>query len=122
MKARRVPGCLHVHVEVDQIHQNLYVPLRLLIATHNAERQPRLAILHDEGWDDRVIWPLAGLDAVGMLQIEDEEPSPVLEHDAGVPRRDPRAEACVQALNERHHVPPAVSHCEVDRVPTFRNP
>ena len=37
LDARRFAGLLHVHAEVDQVHQHLHVPLRLHVAAHDAE-------------------------------------------------------------------------------------
>ena len=37
LDAGGVAGRLHVHAEVDQVHQHLHVPLRLHVAAHHAE-------------------------------------------------------------------------------------
>ena len=64
-RARRVAGLLQAHAEVDHVHQDLHVPLRLHVAAHHAETQERRAILGDERGDDRVERALARRIAVG---------------------------------------------------------
>ena len=49
------------------------VPLRLHVAAHHAEDEPRLAVLRDHGRDDRVERPLVRLQAVGVLLVEGEQ-------------------------------------------------
>ena len=71
MNARGLTRLLDVHAEVDQVHQHLRVSLRLVVAAHDAERQPRLAVLHDERRDERVQRPLVRRDAIGMAGLGD---------------------------------------------------
>src|SRR5690606_14350147 len=52
LDARRVAGLLQVHAEVDQVHHDLHVALRLHGSAHHAEAHPRLSVLRDEGRDD----------------------------------------------------------------------
>jgi hypothetical protein len=41
--ARRVAGLLQVHAEIDEVHDDLDVPLGLHVAAHHPEGDPRLA-------------------------------------------------------------------------------
>lgn len=51
---------LHVHAKVDEVGQHLRVPLRLHVATHHTEAQPRLTVLHDKPRDNGVKRSLGG--------------------------------------------------------------
>src|SRR5690625_4352941 len=42
-----IPRLLNVHTEIDQIHHNLYMPLRLHIPSGEAKADPRLSISGD---------------------------------------------------------------------------
>ncbi len=76
--ARGVAGFLQVHAEVDEVHQNLHVPLRLHVAAHHAEAQPRLAVFRHEGRDDGVEGALAGLVDIKMAFFQSEQGAAVL--------------------------------------------
>ena len=75
---RRVAGRLHVHAEVDQVHQHLHVPLRLHVAAHHAEVNHGLpsfvTIAGMIVWNGR----LSRLEAVGVLLVEGEQAAAVL--------------------------------------------
>src|SRR5690349_6649502 len=47
-RARSVAGLLQVHPEVDQVDDDLHMPLRLHGAAHEPERQPGFTVLRDE--------------------------------------------------------------------------
>src|SRR5262245_39147715 len=62
--AGRFAGFLHVHPEIDQIHEHLCLALRLVIAAHDAERETRRAVLHHEGGNQGVQRPFVRSDHV----------------------------------------------------------
>src|SRR5476651_2594611 len=70
--ARRIDGGLRVLAIVDDAAEDLHVTLRLHGAPHQAEGRDRLAVLGDEGRDDRVVRPLGWTDLVGMALGGDE--------------------------------------------------
>ena len=65
-RTRRVAGFLQVHAEVDQVYDDLHVPLRLHSTTHHAEGKPRLAVPGDESGNDGVERPLARRVDIGV--------------------------------------------------------
>jgi hypothetical protein len=62
-------------VVVEHAHDGLQMTLRLHIAAHHAEAHHRLALLGQEGRDDRVERALAAFHHVGRLRIH-REPTP----------------------------------------------
>jgi hypothetical protein len=105
---------------VDQIDDNLHVPLRLHRAAHHAERQPRLPVLQDEG--GMMVWKraLAGRVVVGVAGLEGEHVrrgsgnlKPSARHDHAA------ADAAVVALDERHQVAVGVGRREVVVSPSW---
>src|SRR5690606_39032197 len=54
MPARAIPGGLDLEPVIDAIDDDLRLPLRLHVATHHPERQPRPAVLRREAGDDRL--------------------------------------------------------------------
>src|SRR5262249_4399846 len=113
---RRLPGRLHVHAEVDQVHQPLRLTLRLHVRAHYAEDEPRLSTARGERGDDGVEGPLVRLEPVGAGQIERELRSTGLPGGPQLSRDHARAQVEVDALDERHAVPLRVDHGEVYRV------
>ena len=114
--ARGLAGFLHVHAEVDQVDEHLRVSLRLHVAAHDAERQPRLAVLHHHRRHERVKRTLVRRDLIGVSGPEVEEAAAVLQQDAGVAGHDARAEVVEERLNQRHDVALAVGDGQVDGV------
>src|SRR5262245_384451 len=59
MPARRIAGLLHGETEIHHVRDHLRLTLRLHVAAHHAECEPRLAALQRKARDDRVEGPLA---------------------------------------------------------------
>ena len=115
-RARRIAGFLQVHAEVDEVHDDLHVTLRLHAAAHDAERQPGLAVLGDEGGNDGVERPLARRVDVGVAVLEREQLAAILQDEAAAVGRHARAHAAVVALDQRDHVAGRIRHRHVDGV------
>jgi hypothetical protein len=65
VEAGCVAGRLDVHPEIDDVDENLRVPLGLHVSTHQPEREPGFAVFGHEARNDRVERPLMRLEAVG---------------------------------------------------------
>ena len=74
--ARCIAGFLKVHVEIEQVNENLHVPLLPHVAAHHAEAHQRLAILGDERRNDRVKRPLARCVGIWMARSRDRTAPP----------------------------------------------
>jgi hypothetical protein len=81
VEAGCVAGRLDVHPEIDDVDENLRVPLGLHVSTHQPEREPGFAVFGHEARNDRVERPLMRLEAVGMRGIERERAASVLKHE-----------------------------------------
>src|SRR5689334_14845722 len=99
LDARRVAGFLQVHAEIDQVHHDLDVALRLHVAAHHTEADPRLAVLRDEGRNDRVERTLAGLERVRVTFFQYEELAAILKDEAESGRRHARSHAAIVRLD-----------------------
>ena len=116
IEARRVTGGLHVHPEVDDIHQHLHMPLRLHRAAHQAEAHKWLSILHDKRGDDGVKRSLArGID-IGMTLIQRKKLAPVLQHKTEAIGNKSRTHAAIVRLNQRHHHAVSISDSQIGRI------
>ena len=82
LEARHVACRLQVRAQVDHVDEHLHVSLRLHAAAHQPERDQWLAILHDEGGDDRVERALARRDDVRAFRIEREQRPAIVQHEA----------------------------------------
>ena len=76
---RCVARLLQAHVEVEQVHENLHVALRLHVAAHDAEAHHRAAVLGDQRGNDRVERPLPGGVGVRTAGREVEQFAAVLQ-------------------------------------------
>ena len=114
-EARRVGRHLHVHAEVDQVHHVLRVGFRLHGPAHVAEGHERQAILHHEAGDDGVERTLARRHNIRAARVERERRAAILEHEAVRSDRRPAAVLAIHAVNQRHHVPPAIRRRQIDR-------
>ena len=62
---------------------HLQVPLGLLEGSHDAKCAEKVSLgICGYAWDDGVIWPLPGSQAVGMLGIQEEVVAPVVQREA----------------------------------------
>ena len=94
--------------------------LRLVLPAHHPERQGGAAALADHAGDDRMHRPLARRQLVRVARLERESRPPVLEQDAEFLRRDARAEAVEDRIDQRNRHPVAVDHGDIDRVLVHR--
>ena len=67
------------HAEVDEVHEDLDVALRLHVAAHHAEAEPRRAILRDERGNDRVERSLARRVGVRVAFFQHEHLAAILQ-------------------------------------------
>jgi len=67
-----IAGFLQAHSEINQVHHDLCMTLRLHGAAHQAEADPWFAVLRDEGGDYRVEWALAWFGAIWMAWFKHE--------------------------------------------------
>ena len=74
-----VPGLLRVHAKIDQVDENLHLALWLLVAAHHTEREDGPTILRYEPGDDCIERPFVRFERVGVLGIEAEKRSAVLQ-------------------------------------------
>ena len=111
-----VAGFLEAHVEIEQIDENLHVPLRLKVAAHHAEAHHRLAVFGDEGGNDCVERSFAGGVGVWVAGFEIEQLAAVLQAEAELWRTQARSEAAEVALDERDHVVVFVGRSEINRI------
>src|SRR6266478_7240651 len=87
---------LDIHAVVHKVGDKLRVGQRLVWTTHDAKADVQVALLH-KSWNDRVKWPLARLQRVGMAGIEHEQRSPVLQREAHSADHNAGTEAAVVA-------------------------
>ena len=114
--ARRFARFLDVHPEIDEIHHDLRVALRLVVAAHDAERHPGPPVFHDERGDQRVQRALVRCDLIRMARREIEQAAAIVQEDPRIAGDDARPEIREQRLNERHEVSFAVGDGHVDRI------
>ena len=116
LQPRRFAGLLHVHAEIDQVDQHLHLSLRLHVAAHDAEDEPRLAVLRHHRRDDRVERPLVRFQSIGVLRVEGEQHAAILEGEAEFGRHQAGAEADVVALDQRDAVAVLIDHAQINRI------
>src|SRR5256885_808502 len=92
-KARLLARLLHIHAEINQVEQDLHMPLRLHIAAHHSEREPRLTIAENHRGHERVEWALAAFQAIRTLWIERKARAAIVQHNPGIARHKSGAEA-----------------------------
>ena len=113
--ARGVEGGLRIVAVVDEATDDLEMALWLHRPTHDAERAEQGAALEQHARDDRVERPLRGRERVRVPGVGAEARRPVLQDDAGARRDDARAEAVVEALDQRHRRAAAVDRAQIRR-------
>src|SRR5215471_9030204 len=118
-ESRSVNRLLQPHSKVQQIGQYLYVALRLNITTHHSKRHPQLSILEHHSWYDCVERPFAWLYPAGMLCVQAESSTPIVQYNPRVTCNDPRTERFKQAVDERDRVMILVHNREIRRVATM---
>ena len=117
--ARAVSSHLDVHLEVDQVDEDLYVALGLHVASHYSEREPRLAVFRDKRGDDRVKRAFVGFETIEVGIVQGEQRSAVLQDETRLAGDHLRAEAVIVALDERAAVAVFVDDGQIDRVSCF---
>ena len=95
-----VAGFLNIHVEIDDVEQDLDVSLRLCGAAHDTEAEEGFAVFGNEGGNDGVEGAFSGCVGVGSSGLEVEHFAAVLEAETEFGWADAGAEAAVVALNE----------------------
>ncbi len=101
-------------MKINKVRDSLNMPLRLHVATHDAEGAEGAAVFQDKAGDDRVVGLFSGCEAVGMGRVERKVSAAVLQADAGTPHDDAGAESHVVALDIGDHVAFTVGGAEVD--------
>ena len=100
---------------VGDVRHELRVRLPLIPATHDAEANLAIPVLHERG-NDRMERALARLERVWLPLLQREQATPVLQHETSAWRHEPGPEPAVVALNQRHDVAVLIDHRHVDRV------
>jgi len=118
---RRVDRCLNSHPVVDNIGQDLDLTEGLKLAAGDAERHHCFSLLCNHGGNDRVQWPLAPGNRIGMVGLEHEAASAVVEGHPGRRADDAAPEVIEDRIDERHGVAIGVNHREKSRVTVIRN-
>src|ERR1700677_4013907 len=81
-EARRLERHLHVHVEIDDVGNELGVGLGLIPSAHDAEADGDIAFAH-EGGNDGVEWPLVAGERIGLARLKVETLAAIVEGKAG---------------------------------------
>ena len=102
-EARSVEGCLRVHLEVDHVHGDLDMCLRLVVTAHDSERTYRLAVFHQECWDDGLVRTLVSADLVRMTFFHAECASSGLQSETVFRHRDTGTVAVIAGLDHGAH-------------------
>ena len=82
---REAPGfqsLLDVKAEICDVGDELGLRLRLIESSHDPKADAHSILFHERR-NDRVQWPLARLERVGMILFECEERAAVLQHESG---------------------------------------
>ena len=90
--ARPVDRGLQVHAVIDDVGDDMRVAHRLIGAAHDPERHVDAAVAHRQRRNDGVQRPLRRADAVRMTGREIEARAAMMQQDAGLLRRNARAE------------------------------
>jgi hypothetical protein len=112
-EARLLERSLDVHSVVNNVGDKLRVRLSLVPASHDAEADVHIALLH-EGRNDGVKRALVSFKRVGQARRELKAGAAILEREAESWGDEPGAIAGVVALNERDDVPVLVNGGEID--------
>ena len=111
-----VAGLLHVHAEIDDVHQHLHVSLRLHVSAHQPEAQPRFPVLGDEGGDDGVEGSFVGFESIEVSVVQGEELASILQAESDLAGDDLRSEPVVVALDEAAAIAVLVDDSQVNRI------
>ena len=84
-----IKSLLRIKTEINIVHYDLNMSLRLHVSSHDPERTDWLSVLHQEAWYDRVICALSGSQAVDIIRIKREIRTAVLQLDPGAVDDDP---------------------------------
>lgn len=97
--ARRVARGLQIEIVVDEVDDDLHVTLRLHVAAHQAEREPRLAVAQCERGNDGLERAASGPVLV-RARREREEFAAILQHEAQAIGHQARAHAAIVRLDD----------------------
>ncbi|MNV38714.1 hypothetical protein D3C71_1302760 [compost metagenome] len=120
LDTRCITGFLQVHAEVHQVHHDLRMTLRLHRAAHHTEARKRLAALGDERRNDGLERPLARRVAVGVVLLQHEHLTAILQDESQPRRCHAAAHAAIVGLDQRHHHAVGIGHGHVDGVALFQ--
>ena len=81
-------GVLRIHSKIDDVRDDLNMSLGLHVASHNTEREERLAVLEDHRRYKRMEGTFPWSQAVAVRRVQRIRPAPVVEHDTRAIRYD----------------------------------
>src|SRR5579863_8517766 len=118
---RRLYGGLKVHPVIDHVGDELSVRQRLVGASHNAESNVIVAVLHKRR-NDGMKRALVRGESVRLVGIEHEQGATVLQGKSHSAHRDPRTETGEVALNQRNDIALPVDNRQVGSVARWGTP
>ena len=101
-------------MKVDDVHHHLHMALGLHVSAHNPEGTDRNVSLHQESWNDRMVAPLTGLQAIHCRWIEREISPTVLHRNASTVNDNSGAEPHVVGLDIGNHISLSVGTAEIN--------
>ena len=90
--------------------------LRLHVAAHDAEGEPRLFVLHREARNDGVKGTFARRINIRVARLHREKLTAILKHEAESRHDDAAAHAAEITLNQAHHISLIIRGAHVDGV------
>ena len=116
---RRFERHLHVHVEIDDVGDELGVGLRLVPSAHNAEPDGDVAFAH-EGGNDGVQRPLVAGERIGFARLEIEALAAIVEREADAGGDHAGSVSRVVALDQRDDISFLIDGGHVDGLVAVR--
>src|SRR6185436_21140097 len=110
-KARSFQCFLKVHSEIDEVRRELRMSQRLVGATHNAEADVNVTLLH-EGGNDGVKGPFPPRQEIRVLGVEAKPTSTVVKQEPHVIHEHTRAPSAGNALDPGSDVSFPIDHCQ----------
>src|SRR5439155_10329327 len=115
-EAWRFTTLLSIHSEVDQVDQNLYMALGLVISAHHSEREKWLVVFKDHGWNKRVERTLSRCDNIRVCGLQVKQCTTIVQDNASVADDEARSEAFEQAVDEGNSISVFIDNREIDGV------
>ena len=116
LQSRGVARLLQIHTEINQIQNNLHLPLRLHITAHNAETHKWFSILRYKTRNYRMKRSFVRGVAVQKTILQIKQLAAVLQNKPKAVRRHPGTHSSVVALNQRNHIAVFVRHRKINRI------